>query len=532
MTDPFSDKQQLKAFISAAQYIAGLTSGQNIWEETGRVLRKFFGADFVAFGGTRDNGEISLTCRQYSEAAASTGVAEAELATAVREVFDSGFLTFASLSAGQPALTISAFPVLHQNKVVAVMLVGHLSTTHPAKELLDLYLAVAGLLGSAYSRNISAAAVLQAKEDWERTFETVPDMIALLDLDFRIVRANRALTSGLDLPISQCIGSFCYHTFCRGGKIPGNCPYRELLADGKEHTAEIHITAIRRHFQVSVSPLRDKDGKLCGGVYVARDITERKRAEDEIRGLNVELEGRVAERTAQLTAANQELEAFSYSVSHDLRAPLRHMTGFAQLLLKRHEGRADDKSSHYAMRIVEAAKGMGMLINGLLSFSRTGRVEMQRAEFSLGELLLASIRQLEGETKNRDISWEIGELPLVWGDSVLLKLVCDNLLSNAVKFTKPRPRAEIRIGCRDEGDEHIFFVRDNGVGFDAGQVERLFGVFHRLHPQQEFEGTGIGLANVRRIISRHGGRTWAEGSTDNGATFYFTLPITRTTPEL
>jgi light-regulated signal transduction histidine kinase (bacteriophytochrome) len=273
--------------------------------------------------------------------------------------------------------------------------------------------------------------------------------------------------------------------------------------------------------------LKDKDGKLSGGVYVARDITERKRAEDEIRRLNAELEERVLERTAQLTAANQELEAFAYSVSHDLRAPLRHMAGFAKLLQKRIEGLPDEKNIHYTNMIEGAAKRMGMLIDDLLSFSRTGRVEMRKVEFSMKGLMLDSIGDLGDETGGRDISWDIGELPSVWGDPSLLKLVCDNLFSNAIKFTRTRPRAEIRIGCKEDGDEFIFFVRDNGVGFDMGNVDRLFGVFHRLHSQDEFEGTGIGLANVRRIISRHGGRTWAEGSTEEGAAFYFTLPKTR-----
>lgn len=524
MTEPLSDKQQLKAFINAAQYIAGLTSGQDIWQETGRVMRRFFGADFVAFGRKGSEGEFTIGSRQYSVAAASLAVGEEELLDAVRDVYDSGFLSFACHSADRSNLTIAAFPILNRSKVVAVMLVGHLVKFRLEKDLLDLYLAVAGLLGSTYSRNVSATAVLQAKEDWERTFEVVPDMIALLDLDFHIVRANRALESGLGLPLAQCVGSHCYRIFCCGEKIPGNCPYTRLLADGLEHTAEIHVDSIDRDFLVSVSPLRDANDKLVGGVYVARDITERKRTELEIRRLNADLEKRVSERTAQLTAANQELEAFAYSVSHDLRSPLRHMFGFAQLLIKRSTGHADQKCTHYAESIIRAAQRMELLIDGLLSFSRTGRVAMQQEEFSLRELMLDTIRHLEIEAKGRDISWKIDDLPMVFGDSILLKLVCDNLLSNAVKFTRPRLRAEIRVGCREESGEYVFFVGDNGVGFDMGQVSRLFGVFHRLHLQDEFEGSGIGLANVRRIISRHGGRTWAESSPDKGATFYFTLP--------
>lgn len=526
MTELLANNHQLKAFISAAQYIAGLTSSQDIWEETGQVLRQFFGADYVAFGHNDTEGKVTIGYRHCSDIAAAVVLADHELTSAVREVFDSSFLTFVSLPADKPVITMAAFPVLYQNHVVAVMVVGHLSATPPNKELLDLYLAVAGLLGSAYSRNASTMAVLQAKEDWERTFDAVPDMIALLDLDYRIVRANKALSSGLGLSPDQCLGNHCYRIFGCAENIPHNCPHTRLLADGREHTAEIHLPAVKGDFLVSVSPLLDTDGRLWGGVYVARDITGRKQAEDEIRRLNTVLEERVAERTAQLSAANKELEAFAYSVSHDLRAPLRYMSGFANLLLTRNEGRFDEKSSHFAKAIVRSAKYMDQLIDGVLAFSRSGRVEMKKEQINLRELMLTSIGELKTQTQGRDITWNIGELPSVWGDPVLLKLVCDNLLGNAVKFTQPRPRAEITVGCREEAEEYVFFVQDNGIGFNMGQVDRLFGVFSRLHPQEEFEGTGIGLANVRRIIARHDGRTWAESGAEKGATFYFTLPKT------
>ena len=519
MAKPFSHKQQLKAFINAAQYIAGLTSGQDIWEEAGKVLLRFFGADFAAFGRYDAEGNIDIGGRLFSGDASSIPLTEQELKTAARDVFDSGFLTFLSLPTDN-LITIALFPVLHQNRVIAVMIVGHLSSDRLERDILDLYLAVSGLIGSAYSRNISAMAVLQSKEDWERTFETVPDMIALLDLEYHIVRANKALTTELGLTPERCAGNTCQSIFCCAVEVPIYCPYTKLLADSMEHTAEIHIDRIHRDFFVSVSPLHDKDGKLVGGVYVARDITERKRAEDEIRRLNANLEERVLERTSQLTAANRELEAFAYSVSHDLRAPLRHMAGFAKLLQKRIEGQPDEKNIHYTNMIDGAAKKMGMLINDLLSFSRMGRVEMRTMEFSLKGLIIDSIGELRVETEGRNISWEIGDLPTVCGDPSLLKLVCINLFSNAVKFTRTRLMAEIRIGCTENGDDFVFSVQDNGVGFDMKNIDRLFGVFQRLHHQDEFEGTGIGLANVRRIISRHGGKTWAVGSPEEGASFY------------
>ncbi len=230
------------------------------------------------------------------------------------------------------------------------------------------------------------------------------------------------------------------------------------------------------------------------------------------------------ERTAQLEAANKELESFSYSVSHDLRAPLRHVTGFALLLQKKGASVLDEKTFHYLNTISESAKQMGVLIDDLLAFSRIGRSEVKKSRVNLGSLVKGVLKDFEEETKDRDIAWEVGELPEVSCDGSMLRLVFVNLISNALKFTRPRSKTDIEIGCVSERDEFIFFVRDNGVGFDPKYQDKLFGVFQRLHHQDEFEGTGIGLANVRRLIHRHGGTTWADGQIDKGATFYFSLP--------
>jgi PAS domain S-box-containing protein len=246
----------------------------------------------------------------------------------------------------------------------------------------------------------------------------------------------------------------------------------------------------------------------------------REQAEEQIRALNEQLKHRVAE----LDNANKELAAFSYSVSHDLRAPLRHMTGFVKLLQQRLKNHPDEKTHYYADIISRASRKMSMLIDDFLKFSHLGRTQMRKKKVKLNTLVSEVVREIQEGLEERQIRWEIDELADVYGDRALLSLVLTNLISNAVKYTGSRPHAEIKIGYKEDKDETIVFVKDNGAGFDMQYADKLFGVFQRLHSQDEFEGTGIGLANVRRIISRHGGRTWAEGSVGQGATFYFSLP--------
>jgi len=260
-------------------------------------------------------------------------------------------------------------------------------------------------------------------------------------------------------------------------------------------------------------------------IRLAAIAIERKRAEADLKELNEELEARVTARTGELESANKELEAFSYSVSHDLRAPLRHIDGFIDLLQRGAGPALDDKSRRYLTVIAESAQQMGKLIDDLLAFSRMGRAEMRSTRVDVGELVEAARREFELETRTRDIEWRVGPMPEVQADPALLRLVLINLVGNAVKYTRTRARAVIEIGAlAGNAEEHILFVRDNGVGFDMRYSDKLFGVFQRLHRADQFEGTGIGLANVRRIIQRHGGRTWAEGAVDHGATITFTLP--------
>lgn len=269
----------------------------------------------------------------------------------------------------------------------------------------------------------------------------------------------------------------------------------------------------------------DANGHMTGLVGTVQDITERKLAEEKLKKLNEYLEQRVQERTARLEASNKELEAFSYSVSHDLRAPLRSIAGFVELLRKQGYECVDDKGRHYMDVISESALQMGRLIDDILTFSRIGRVEMTLSHVNLNQVLSEVQNTLHPQTEGRRIEWNIAQLPEVNGERTMLSLVLLNLISNALKFTQTRDVAKIEVGTiTGNPDETVCFVRDNGVGFDMQYQNKLFGLFQRLHSQNEFEGSGVGLANVQRIIQRHGGRVWAEGKVNAGATFYFALP--------
>jgi PAS domain S-box-containing protein len=366
-----------------------------------------------------------------------------------------------------------------------------------------------------------------AKEVMVRTqqaslLDLTHDTIFVRDIDDVITYWNRGAQELYGWTAEEAIGKHAHDLLQAVFATPVDAVRAELLNAGRwegeirKRRADGTGVVVASRWSLR----RDAQGQPVAILETNNDISERKRREEEVRALNEEL-GR---QTVQLEATNKELEAFAYSVSHDLRAPLRHMAGFTELLQRHASSHLDERSQRYVTMILESAKRMGSLIDDLLAFSRIGRAEAHRTTFSLQQVVQEALAEIRPETEARDIVWSVGALPTWYGDRSMVRLALANLISNAVKFTRTRPRAEIEIACaKQDRDQVVMVVRDNGVGFDMRYVNKLFGVFQRLHAPEAFEGTGIGLATVQRIAHRHGGKAWAESVVDHGATFYLSL---------
>jgi PAS domain S-box-containing protein len=400
-----------------------------------------------------------------------------------------------------------------------------------------IFIIGAGLLVRRdFNQRIRAEEALRKSQRmFERLFDNAPDAMIQVDRAGQIVRANKQAEELFRSTSAELNRERMEHVLPQRLHGPEGGYLAAYFAQPRTRRtigAGIELMGRRKdgtEFPVDIilSPLETDEGLQA--LAVIRDITARRASEEKIRRLNMDLQL----QNARLEIANKELESFSYSVSHDLRAPLRHIDGFAGLLSKHAEPVLDEKGRRFVAVISSSAKRMGQLIDDLLTFSRMGRAQMQTSEVDHMQLVASVIRE-GGFERPGSIQWTLEPLPRVNADASMLRQVWFNLIDNSVKYSAKSNPAQIEIGSRVDPvdlNERIFYIRDNGVGFDMKYAVKLFGVFQRLHADSEFEGTGIGLANVRRIITRHGGRTWAEGSPGQGSTFYFSLPLVSSIPD-
>src|SRR5271157_4864148 len=378
----------------------------------------------------------------------------------------------------------------------------------------------------AAARDITAQK--RAEAEWRQMSHLIDlahDAILIRDMQGTIRYWNRGAERMYGWTRAEALGRVSHELLRTRFPVPLSRFEADLVSSGSWEGELVHVSRDGAQIVVASRQVLDREerGEPTVTLEINSDITERKRADDELGRLKGELEERVVVRTAQLEAANKELESFAYSVSHDLRAPLRAIDGFCQILVTEHAPGLDGEPRRYLQRVSENSRKMGRLIDELLQFSRLGRQAMTRQPVAMADLVRQCLEELQGEREGREVEVILGELPPCRADAALLKQVWLNLLANALKFTRSRAEARIEAGSFARDGETVYFVRDNGVGFDMAYVDKLFGVFQRLHRQEDYEGTGVGLALVQRINHRHGGRAWAEAGPDRGAAFFFTL---------
>ena len=390
-----------------------------------------------------------------------------------------------------------------------------------------------GILVTAAVRDISARKraeehLVQMESRYRGLLEAAPDAIVVVNQGGEIVLLNLQAEKQFGYRRDELVGKHVKSIIPQGfaERLVADALRSVEDALAQEIGSGIELIGRRKDgsdfpIEIMLSPLQSAEGILV--TAAVRDITKRQRAEEEIQKLNERLEQRVAERTAELEAANKELEAFTYSVSHDLRAPLRHVNGFSKLLVEEHLAELSPGAREYVATIRDSVLQMGMLIDDLLNLGRVGQKQLTIEVTGLNSLVEEVRADLKRSNPDRAIEWKVETLPFFECDPALMKQVFANLLSNAIKFTRPRKAAVIEVGAVGQDEHAIVYVRDNGVGFSMKYANKLFGVFQRLHRSEDFEGTGVGLATVQRIIRKHGGRVWAEAELDKGATFYFTL---------
>jgi PAS domain S-box-containing protein len=354
--------------------------------------------------------------------------------------------------------------------------------------------------------------LIRSKQEWERTFDSVPDLIALIDNHHRILRVNKAMAQKLGLDAEQCVGLPCYEYVHGLSGPPAFCPHSHTLKDCKQHIEEVHEPRLGGHFLVSTTPMFDEQGQLAGSVHVARDITERKQAEEERERLLEELK-----------RSNKELEQFAYIASHDLQEPLRMVSSYVQLISHRYKDRLDKDADEFIGYAVNGTAHMQTLLNDLLTYSRAGAPGKPFALTDLNSVLSTTAVNLKKliDDNHAEITHE--SLPAVYADKVQMVQVFQNLIGNAIKFRSNEP-PHVKISIDLENNEWVVRVSDNGIGIDPKYFNRIFHIFKRIHSRDKYDGTGIGLAICRKIVERHGGRIWVDSEPGKGSTFYFTIP--------